>query len=247
MRRAIYLLAALILARAGTAWADEQADLKALIDKAIKVAGGEANLARFQTYVFKGKGTFYGMGNGIDYTGEWTIQMPGKMRMQIEGTGDAKFTIIRVSNGDKVWSKFGDMVQEVTNKEELAEAKEDSYARWVVTLLPLKAKAFQLAPLGEIKVGDRPAIGVRVSHKGHRDVSLYFDKDKGTLLKSETVVKDKGQEVTQETLYSDYKEVGGARRAMKVLINRDGKKYVESEVTEMEPKEKLDDSVFGKP
>jgi hypothetical protein len=34
---------------------------------------------------------------------------------------------------------------------------------------------------------------------------------------------------------------------MKLVINRDGKKFVEGEVTDFEPKEKIDDSVFDKP
>jgi len=245
----VCLAVALILTTAAAACADEQADLKALIDKAIKAGGGEANLAKFKSNVFKGKGTFYGIGNGIEFTGEWAMQLPEKMRVQIETGGDMKFTFIQVVNGDKFWKKLADMTQEVTDKDEIAEMKEANYAGWVVTLLPLKDKGFQLAPLGEVKVNDRQAIGVRVSHKGHRDVSLYFDKDNGLLVKSETVVKDmmSGQEVTQESLYSDYKEVSGTKRPMKILINRDGKKYIESEVTEIEPKEKLDDAVFGKP
>ena len=94
-------------------------------------------------------------------------------------------------------------------------SKEASYARWAGSLVPLLNKGFQLASLGEIKVDGKLAIGVRVSHKGHRDINLFFDKDKGLLVKSEMTVKDPmagGKEVTQETLYSDYKEVSGVKR-----------------------------------
>ena len=55
------------------------------------------------------------------------------------------------------------------------------------------------------------------------------------------------QERTQETLYSDYKEVGGVKHSMKLVINRDREKYVESEITDFETKEKIDDAVFAKP
>ena len=34
---------------------------------------------------------------------------------------------------------------------------------------------------------------------------------------------------------------------MKLVINRDGKKYVDGEITEIERKEKIDDAVFAKP
>ena len=153
-------------------------------------------------------------------------------------------------NGDKVWAKTGGEATAIDNKDQIAEAKEECYVGWVSSLLPLKDKAFQLSPLGEVKVDGKPAVGVRVSHKGHRDINLFFDKESGLLVKRESVIKDfmaDGKEVTQETLFSNYKEVKGAKFPMKVVLNRDGKKYVESEMTEIEPKEKIDDAVFAKP
>jgi hypothetical protein len=249
MRRILCL--AVVLSSAGLARADEAADMKALIDRAIKAAGGEARLAKFTAETFKLKGKWYGMGEGIDYTGEWAMQWPNKMRVQIDaGAGDMKFTFVRVVNGDKVWTKLGDETKAEEDKEEIAEAKDELYSSWVTTLLPLKGKGFRLAPLGEIKVEGKPAVGVRVSHKGQRDINLFFAKDKWLLVKTEQVVKDTmagGKEVTQEEIYSDYKEVSGVQVPMKVVINRDGKKYLDGEVTEVELKEKLDHSLFGKP
>jgi hypothetical protein len=252
MQRLVCLTAALVLMTSGTAFADDKADVKAVIAKAIKAAGGEEKLAKFTGETFKGKGKYYGMGEGIDYTGEWAVQLPDKARVKIDTTaGNMKFTFVRVVNGDKVWRKLGEeKAQLLDNKEEIAEAREELHAEWVATLIPLKNKGFQLAPLGEIKVDGKPAVGVRVSNKGRRDVNLYFDKDKGLLVKSETLIKDHdagGKEMTQEVLYSNYKEVNGVKRPMQVVINRDGKKYIESEMTEVEPKEKIDDAVFGQP
>jgi outer membrane lipoprotein-sorting protein len=251
MRRIVTLGAALALMTANVVVADEQADMKALIERAIKAQGGEEKITKFKAETFKGKGKFYGNGEGADYTGEWAVQIPDKIRVQIDAeAGNMKFTFIRVVNGDKVWQKFADMTMEVTDKDQLAEAKEESYARWAGTLVPLMGKGFQLASLGEIKVDGKPAVGVRVSHKGHRDINLFFDKDKGLLVRSENIVKDPmagDKEMTQETLFSNYKEINGVLHPMKVVINRDGKKYVDAEITEMELKESLDDSVFGKP
>jgi hypothetical protein len=252
MQRIVLLSAVLVSVTTSAVCADEQADLKAIVDKAIKAGGGEANLAKYKAETFKAKGKFYGMGEGLDYTGEWAVQPPVSMRVRIDGeAGGMKFSFVNVVHGDKVWKKFGDATMAVEDKEEVAEAKEQTYVAWVTKLLPLrKETGFELAALGEVKVNDKPAIGVRVSRKGRRDVNLFFDKDKGLLVKSETVVKDLmagGKEVTQETLYADYKEVSGVQVPMKLVINRDGKKYVESELTEVELKEKLDDSVFDKP
>src|SRR5947199_8063195 len=132
----------------------------------------------------------------------------------------------------------------------MAEAREELYAAGVETLVPLTGKEFKLTPLGEVKVGARPAVGVRVSHEGRRDINLFFDKEKYHLLKVERTVKDfmaGGQEVRQETAYGDYKDVEGIATAHKFDIKRDGKDYVDGEMTEVKLHEKLDDSLFTKP
>jgi outer membrane lipoprotein-sorting protein len=255
MRRLVCLAAVLAVAACGTARADDQADLRKVIDKAIKATGGEEKLAKYKAESFKMKGKFYGMGDeGIEYTGEWQVQPPDKFRVQVDGeVGGQKVNFFtQVVNGNKVWRKgFNEETQEVTDKDDLTEIKEQFNAREVESLLPLvKGKEYQLASLGDVKVNDKPAVGIRVSRKGFRDVNLFFDKDKGLLVKVETIVKDQmtgGKEQTQEETLSDFKEVNGITHPMKLAINRDGKKYVDGEITEIEFKEKLDDAVFAKP
>jgi outer membrane lipoprotein-sorting protein len=249
MRRLVCLAVALAVVAAGAARAEEKSDSKAVIEKAIKAVGGEEKLAKVKAHTFKGKGKFYGGGgDGTDYTGEWSVQKPDKMRVEVKA-GD--FTFVQVVNGDKVWRKLGDNTQEVDDKDQIKEAKENMYAEGVASLLPLvKEKGFEFSALGEVKVGGKPAVGVLVKSKGHRDVNLFFDKDSGLLVKSETVVKDEmagGKEQTQETLYSDYKEFGGVKHPTKILIKRDGEKYVDAEMSDYEAKEKIDDKVFDKP
>ena len=43
----------------------------------------------------------------------------------------------------------------------------------------VKDKGYELALIGEVKVEDKPAIGVRVSVKGQKDINLFFDKQSG--------------------------------------------------------------------
>jgi hypothetical protein len=99
-------------------------------------------------------------------------------------------------------------------------------------------------------VADKPAVGVKVSHKDHQDVNLYFDKDSGLLVKMEhkTKAQEEGnKEVTQEDIYSDYQDIGGAKIPMKLTILRDGKKYVEGEASEVKAVDKHDEKTFAKP
>ena len=106
-----------------------------------------------------------------------------------------------------------------------------------------------IAAVDRFGVEKRAALGVKVSSKGHRDVDLYFDKETGLLVKTETRVKMDGSdvEVQEESFASEYKEVQGTKQAMKFTVKRDGKLFVEGEATELTLSEKLDASTFAKP
>jgi hypothetical protein len=238
-----------VVAAAVPARADDAADARKLVEKAIKAHGGQEKLAKFTGHTVKFKGNFHGMGQAIPMTGEVITQGNDKVRVDVEiEAGGMKFRVINVFDGEKGWNKVGDMLMEF-DKDQVAEAKEQAYAGWVETLVPLKDKQFTLATVGEIKVENRPALGVKVSSKGRRDIDLYFDKETGLLVKRETRVKDEGsgQEVTEETFPSEYKEVQGTKQAMKFTVKRDGKLFIEGEATEVQLSEKLDASVFAKP
>jgi hypothetical protein len=162
---------------------------------------------------------------------------------------DLKLTI--VMSGVKGWEKVNDDVKEIS-ADELAEYKEHMYSEAVVRLLPLKKdKAYQLSHIGEVQVGDQPAVGVRVAKKGHRDVSLFFDKARGHLVKSEYLIKDiKGggdMEMIQTNLYYDYKEFQGTRHPTRVVTERDGKNFTDTLLTEVQLLEQLDQSTFERP
>jgi hypothetical protein len=239
------LLMFLVPVRAG-----EDANLREVIARAIKAHGGSDLLAKYKASIVKEKGKFHGFGQALDFTGETSVQLPDHLRVEVRfKVGDQNVTFLQVIAGDKGWLNIGGKTEEMT-KGMLEEEKEQMNAANISHLVGLKDKDYKLSPLGEVKVGDRPAIGVRVERKGYRDVNLFFDKDKSLLLKMETRGKDLmqgGQEFTSTTRYQDYKKVEGMMIAHKALIERDGKPYVEGEVTEVKVSEKLDDSVFAKP
>jgi hypothetical protein len=234
--------------------ADDAPKPREIVVKAIEAHGGAAAIKKLKASVIKTKGKYYGMGVGVDFTGETSIQMPDRTRLQVafEANGQ-NITFVQVLDGDKGWRSFngkdGKLAGDLT-KEMIAEGQEQQYAQSVERLLPLTDKSYKLSSLGESKVGDRPVVGVRVEQEGHRPVSLFFDKERNLLLKSETRGKDPmngDKEFTAEKVYDDYKKVDGLMVAQKVTIKHDGKDFVDSEVTDVKLSEKLDDSVFAKP
>jgi hypothetical protein len=223
--------------------ADEKAAPEAAVVKAIKALGGAEQINKNKGFTWNEKGTYYGMGAGIPYTGTYSMQVPDKFRMDIAGA------FVIVFAGDKGWISRNNETREMT-KDELAEHQEESYARQVGNLVTLGDKAFTLTATGESKVGDRPALGIKVAHEGHRDINLFFDKETSLLVKSDYSVKPPeqgGKEVNQEVFFGDYKEVDGAKYPMKITIKRDGKIYVDAELSDFKAKSKLDDSAFAKP
>jgi hypothetical protein len=243
---ALVLMVAITAAHSG-----EEKDLRAVIARGILARGGEANEAKVKGVIMKGAGTFYGLGEGIPFIGEWHFQGNNQARATLEiKVMDQALTFTQVVNGDKGWVKFNDEVKTMP-KEELAEEKAAMYAKWVSSLLPLKDKAFKVAGVGEVKIGEHAATGVRVSHDGKRDINLFFDKASGLLVKTENQVKDvKGggdREMSEETLFADYKEFKGIKYPTKITINRDGKPFVEAGMTDIRPLEMVADDVFGQP
>jgi len=233
--------------------ANGEDEARKVIDRAIKAHGGAAKIEKFPAATFKSKGKLYAMNpDGMDYTGEFAVQAPDKFRVDISvDISGMAFKVVNVVNGDKAWAQVMGMTQEL-DKEAVAEAKESIYAGRVTSLAGLTGKGFKFEPLGEVKVGDRTAVGVRVAHKGHRDINLFFDKKTSLLLKSERRAKDPspmggGGEFTQEEIFDDYKEVEGVQQARKLTILRDGKKFLVGETSDFKPQEKLDDSTFAKP
>jgi hypothetical protein len=230
--------------------ADEGANLRDVVTRAIKAHGGLDNLTKYKGSITKEKGKIHGPGQPLDFTSETSIQLPDRLHVDVRfKVSGQEFTYIQVVDGNKGWFKLMGNT-DVLNKDMLAEVKEQLNSVNISHLACLNDKEHKLSSLGEVKVGNRPAIGVRVERKGYRDVNLFFDKDKSLLLKMETRGKDfmqGGQEFTSTSLYEDYKKVEGMMIPHKVTIERDGKPYVDAEVTEVKLSEKLDDSVFAKP
>ena len=223
--------------------ADDKADARVIIDRAIMAQGGAAKLSKLSAHSWSEKGTYYGQGKGQPYTGKFAVQLPSQFRMEIEGL----FTI--VVDGDKGWVKAGGETKEMT-KEQLTAQKENMYGGWVTTLLPLQDKAFTLTPLAEIKIDNRPAVGVKVAHKDHGDVTLYFDKGTGLPAKSVQSGRSEeqqGKRVQHERYYADFREIKGIKIPMKIVLKQDGKIFVESEMVDVQLAEKLDAKVFAKP
>ena len=213
------------------------------IDAAIKAAGGRKSLEKFEKMTWKEEGTYYGMGDGLPYTGNYAVHFPDKFRMEIVDV------FITVLNGDEGWVKSFDEVNEMT-EEQVAEQKLQLHASWLSHLIAIRGEDFELELIGTRKLGESAVTGVKVKRKGQRDVDLYFDKNTDLLKLAAYTIKAPeldDKDVPFEVYYLEYKEIDGAKLATKLEMKQDGKLFIEAKVSEMKPIEKFDDETFAKP
>jgi hypothetical protein len=224
----------------------EELKPREIIARAIEAHGGLERLVKLKTSVIKTKGQYYGFGVPVDYQGETTLDLPNHSRTEAESKIG---NYLQVINGDSGWIKVGQMTREC-GKEECNEMREQLNALRIAHLTVLTGDDYKLSPLPEDTVNERPALGMRVQHKGYRDVDLYFDKQKGYLVKMQTRLKDpvrSGEEITAETLYDDYKEINGVMVAHKFTLMYDGKPHSEVEVADVSFPDRLEEDTFDKP
>jgi hypothetical protein len=234
---------------AGVVRSGGQPETKAAVDKALRALGGEAKLAKYPAMTVKGPGKLL-IPAELMFTHEGSVLGSDKFRYEFElDIQGNKIPEVFVLNGDKGWISIAGKTM-VMPKDTVEAFRDVSYAVQLATLpTQLKSKGVELSALGELKVGDRQAVGLLVKQKDRRDVSLYFDKEHGYPLKAELTAKDieNGQEVTNEFLFGDYRDFDGIKSYSKMSWRKDGKAYMEREITEFKLHESLADTLFAQP
>lgn len=253
MNRIFVLPVAVALAAAGRpATADDQADARAIIDKALKAIGGEEKATKLKAAVWTAKGKV----QGIEFRGTWSVELPHRSRVvvQLLAGGMSEIGYVGIMNGRQGWTFEYAFNREPSNKD-LKEIDPENtgpfYAGSVEGLTTLRDNAFTLSVLKDGgEVGGRPVVGVRVIREDREPVHLYFDRDSGLLVKSAVLKRDR---VHFETIYSDYKDFDGLKHPTKAACkmrqrpSSEPEPFMEYEITEFKWYEKLDDKLFEKP
>jgi hypothetical protein len=225
-------------------------DPKDIIVKAIKAHGGEEFLTKNPAARAKNKGKIDIPGVGeADFTQETAYMLPDKVRESMElSIAGQKVNVLTLINGDKVFIEVNGMAVDLPDAAKTA-MKDIGQVLKAGRLVALTGKEYELSLIGDDKVEGKEVVGVRVSKKDQKDISLFFDKKTHLLAKVEhrTVDPMSGNEITEERIVLDYeKNKDGVPMPKKVLVKRDGKKLLEAEVQEITFLDKIDDSEFKK-
>lgn len=224
-------------------------EARGIIERAIKVHGGEDALGRVQADRVKFKGNLVLRGHTVPFVDETTMQLPGRYKHMIEiNDGTNRKTILYIINGDKMYVTVdGQTVKPDTAT--LSEIRNGMELQRAARLLPLlKDKSYQLSVTDEIKINDRPAVGVRIGGRGRKEMRLHFDKELGYLVRGEIQLEDgKGKKIRQHYFFGNFKQIGGYKRYTKVRAYRDGQLIMEAEMLDVKILDKVDETEFAKP
>ena len=243
MRLAAFLAASLVLS--GMAWADDRDDLKPVLDKAVKAAGGE-KLTGLKAWALTQRTKAPG---GETRITRHFIQLPDHRRIEQESEADGKRTVrVIVVAGDKGWIKEPDGTVRDIPKQAGHSLTQRLGTTGVRQVLALTHPDYKVSPLGESKVGDRTVVGVKVDWGKGVEEWLYLDKESGRLLKVRFPGKagDAKAGFREETL-EDFKDVEGIVLPYKRISRLEGKVTDEMEVVEFKAADKLDPKLFEKP
>jgi hypothetical protein len=230
------------------ALADDQ-DGKAVIDKAVAALGGAAKLNAAKAITWKSKGKLHLNDSENSVSTKVTAQGIDHYRQEFEGEyNGAPIKGVTILNGDKGWRKFGEETNPLEDQA-LANQKRVAYLQLVPELPTLlRGEGFKVEAAQEDKVGGKPAAVLKVTAPDGKDFQIYFDKDSGLPLKvTAKVANRQGNESEQETTFADFKDFDGIKRATKIETKRNGKKFIESEVTDFKVVDKVDPKAFDEP
>jgi opacity protein-like surface antigen len=229
----------LVAAVAVTAVAGSSADdAKTVITKAIKAAGWDKEQGEY--FSWKEKGKMHGP--------------TGKHRMEfsIDAGGGQKFDVTFRFDGKRAFESAMGMSREV-------DADKRKYTRNTANLFrctslkPLLTSTTDKIVLVETgTVNKRATIGVKVTTGDLRPVTMYFDLATNLIVKTSVLMPnefDGWKDATDEAYYDDWKDVGGGVKNFTSLrVDRDGKKLLESKLSDYKVHEKPDwaETAFAK-
>jgi hypothetical protein len=242
--RGFLLTTAVLFAATNPARADDK-DATAILDKAIKALGGEEKLKKASVHTWKAKGKLHFGGEERDVESQVTANGLDHFRREFTLP---QFTGLVVIDGDNGWRKGRNGIAKL-EADALAIEKRTAYLQIIpITLMPLKENGFKLEAAGEEKVGDKPAVILKVTAPDGKDFTLSFDKESGLPVKQvATITFPAGQEFTIETTFLDYKDMGGIKKATRTDVKRNGEPSQEMEITEFKVLDKVEPDTFAEP
>jgi len=234
-----YLLLAAALASCSRAQSAED-----LVAKVLAARGGPDKLKAIQSQRVTGKISF---GPGAEGPFIVQFQRPLKMHMEITVAGQ---TLVRVYDG-----KSAGWIINPFSPDKSVHPMDDTDLRTITDeadfdgpLLDYQSKGNKVELAGKEEVDGKPVVKLKLTSKAG-DVRTYiFDASTYLLVKWEGQRQIDNQQVPIETVFSDYRDVGGVKFAFEIDSSSPGvnaRQNITIDKIELNPQ--LDPAVFAKP
>jgi zinc protease len=215
---------------------------KEILLAGVKAAGGDA-LTSVKSLAMNESGSMFNQGNEAPIKVSWIVSYPDRSHGQVDFQGQ---TIIQVCDGKSAWLQFPDKVVDASRF--LAEFERGiamfggGWGAYQRVLDDKLAGRF----IGEEEIDGKKAEGVQLEAP-FNSVKLYFDPN--THLLAAAHYQSEGQHgmVDNDQRWGDYRTVDGKQFAYTTTIYRDGAKFLESHIEEVNLNPKIDESLFTKP
>jgi hypothetical protein len=205
------------------------ADVRALLARALEAAGGVEALKRARVLEWRGTATVFAGARQIRLAGHWTVEGPDRARVETweieKGESSTRRLIL---DGDKGWMERDGKTMPMP-PEMLANERDQFYLYVIVKILLLTDPAVALSPVrvnGEMR-------GLEVKQNGRNTVQIFFD-DAGRPTHLTTTVLDPstGNQLAEEMQFQGVIESAGVRWPRRILIKQAGALFFELEITE---------------
>ncbi|WP_020473933.1 hypothetical protein [Zavarzinella formosa] len=251
--RTLILTLATVLALGGIGRADDKAT--ELVKKAIDAHGGADALNKYKAGRLNMNGEFALGGMSFKFTGKLSYSTPDRFKMEMNAkVAGMNLVINQTVNGKNIKNTvtLDGMKQPGGNGSDEDELRFAAALQEVGLLTPLlDAKKFEIKALDDTEFDGVKYSGIEVKVLAlKKDCKLYFDKKTG--LQTITVHQAKAanetggmDDVKEETFGSDFKKINGVLVPMKLLVNHDGKKFMEINCKDYELLESIDAKEFA--
>jgi hypothetical protein len=216
------MAAAAALAVIGSLTADDAADARALVERALQAAGGLDRLAKPRSYTFKQELTTRTKKapDGVTSTATFYYQPPKKYRMEEDGRFNGKpVSYVEVINGNRGWGKRDGVVRPLAPRD-VAHPLEVQQGFGYKFILVLRDSSSPPTWLGRSTIGDRPVVGIKITRRvvqALEERRLFFDPVTNLLARSELRTKlSTGGEMATEQTWDDWKMIDGVAVPHKV-------------------------------
>ncbi len=201
------------------------ADPTALLDRAIKAAGGEAALRRATVLKWRGRAFVYPGDRRIEIEGQWIVEPPDRAVVVTWEKDKRKESTRRlILLGSEGWMERAG--ERTPMPPEMLASERDQFDLYsVMRLLPLREPGVRLSAMGPRSL--------RVERDGRPDVELTFDGS-GSLDRLRVELHDpvSDRKVVEKITFTGLLEAGGVRWPRRMSITRDSAAFFDLELTE---------------